>query len=148
MFFKGFGEDEDIIEVDQDFSLEDKVVENVVHQILKCTWRIGQPKKHHSGFEQTKIGVEHHFPLITLLGSHIVIAPPYIKFGEVLCTLEFVDQLGNEGKGVPVFDSTVIALSLLQSWTGWSFPSFFFTKKKSEAKGDFDGECVPSVDFP
>src|SRR5713101_10151827 len=43
----------------------------------------------------------------------------------------------------------VMVLSRLHSCTGCSLPSFFLTKKKGEAKGDFEGQMYPllSISF-
>jgi len=49
--------------------------------------------------------VEGHFPFISGLDTYIIETPSDIKFCEVLGSTELGDELGDEGEGVPVFDS-------------------------------------------
>ena len=48
MLFMCFSENEYVIHVDCYYSAVNEWFEYVVHEILKCGWRIGETKKHYS----------------------------------------------------------------------------------------------------
>ena len=93
MFVECLGEDDDIIHVDKDFPMSDQVMEYIIHHCLECGQGIGKSKEHNQWFEESTIGSKSCFGFVTFLNPNIVVTPPNIKFGEVFCTLKFVDQL-------------------------------------------------------
>jgi hypothetical protein len=42
-------------------------------------------------------------PLIALLDVDIIVSPSYIELGKVLCTLESMDEIFDEGEGLSIF---------------------------------------------
>jgi hypothetical protein len=46
--------------------------------------------------------VERNLPLITFLDADIVVSPVHIELGEVVYTLEVMDQVINEREGVVI----------------------------------------------
>ena len=59
------------------------------------------------------MGDEGSFPLVTFLNSDIVISPSYIKLGEDLGVFKFVDEVGNQGKGVCILDSVAVEVPVI-----------------------------------
>ncbi|KIK93229.1 hypothetical protein PAXRUDRAFT_145523 [Paxillus rubicundulus Ve08.2h10] len=41
-------------------------------------------------------------PFIPFLNPYIVVTPANIKFGEILCSFEFIDKLGDEGERIMI----------------------------------------------
>src|SRR6266404_5607559 len=94
----GQGGNEDVVHIDDDTSAllgkaELDVLEDLVHHGLECTWRICQPKEHHSWFEKTIFGLEYGFLFIPRLDPNVVIAPSYVKFGEDIRILYLTDEI-------------------------------------------------------
>ena len=73
------------IEVDAYQAFHDEVSENVIHHGLEGCRAIGETEEHHQGLEQSSVGSEGSLPLITLLDPDIIVPPPNIQLGEVLC---------------------------------------------------------------
>ena len=48
------------------------------------------------------------FPLVSIFDANIIIPPVNIEFGEDFHSLEFVDEIGDEEKGVCVADSMFV----------------------------------------
>ncbi|KAG6808320.1 hypothetical protein H0H92_004528 [Tricholoma furcatifolium] len=90
MFFKGFCEDEDVVEVHAHHALRDEVAEDVVHHGLEGGGAIGKAKEHGEQFEQSLIGPEGCLSLITLLDAHIVVTSANVQLGEVAGTTELI----------------------------------------------------------
>ena len=65
MFVLGPGEDQDIIEVDEN-ELVKHVSENVVNKSLEDGRSIGEAKRHHQVLVVAGGGVERHLPFISL----------------------------------------------------------------------------------
>ncbi|KAG5335022.1 hypothetical protein C0989_002454, partial [Termitomyces sp. Mn162] len=102
VFFQHFGIDEDVVKVYTHYALCYEVLEDVIHHGLKGGGAIGESKEHNEQLKQSLIGPEGSLPLISFLNVHIVVTPPDVQFSEVLCTLEVVDELRDEGEGVTV----------------------------------------------
>ncbi|KAG5718751.1 hypothetical protein E4T56_gene2632 [Termitomyces sp. T112] len=97
-----FGVDEDVIEVYAHYPLCDEVLEDVVHHGLEGGGAVGESEEHNKQLKQFPVGLEGGLPLISLLDTHLVVAPSDVQFSEVPCTLEVVDELGDEEKGVAI----------------------------------------------
>ncbi|KIJ15052.1 hypothetical protein PAXINDRAFT_78198, partial [Paxillus involutus ATCC 200175] len=46
MFFERTGEDEDVIKIDEDLPFQNKIVEDVVHEVLEGSGGISETKEH------------------------------------------------------------------------------------------------------
>jgi hypothetical protein len=56
---------------------------------------------------------EGSLPLIALSEVDIIVFPLYIKLGEVLCTLELMYEIVDEGEGVSIFSRDGIECSIV-----------------------------------
>ena len=104
---------------------------------LKGRRCVGEAERHDHVFEQAIPGLEGRLPFISFLNSNIVIAPSYIKFGEIPGSLEASHNIRYQWEGVSVFDHDLVQLSVVLYET--KLPSFFLIKKTGEDRGDLDG---------
>src|SRR6266487_589354 len=93
MFLKGFGEDENIVEINADDTFHDQVLEDLIHHGLEGSGTVSQTKEHDQRFKKTMIGVKGCLPLISFLYPHIIIPPPNIQLGEITSSPELVYQI-------------------------------------------------------
>lgn len=82
-------EDEDVVQVDDDKDVED-VGKDVVHEVLKGGWSIGETEGHDQGLEGSITSSECSFPNIVSGDPHEVVARPKIELGEDLRRVETV----------------------------------------------------------
>src|SRR5215472_12861183 len=108
VLFQSLGKDEDIIQIDHNDSFSYQLPENIVHHHLEGGRTVGESKEHDQGLKKTTIHPKGCFPLISRLNANIIESPMNVKLGEVLGTLELVNELRNEWRGYLFF--TVIAL--------------------------------------
>ncbi|KAG6875721.1 hypothetical protein C0993_007798, partial [Termitomyces sp. T159_Od127] len=94
--------DEDVVKVYAHYTLHDEVPEDVIHHCLESGRTVDESKEYDEGFKQSTIGPEGSLPLISFLNAHVVVAPSNIQFGEVLHSLEVIDELGDEGERVAI----------------------------------------------
>ena len=80
---------------------------------MKGGWGVGHAEEHDGRFIESSVGDEGDFPLISFLYSDIVIPPPYVKLGEDLGVFEFVDEIGNQGKGICISDSVAVKVPVV-----------------------------------
>ena len=78
------GVDEKIVHIDDEPSFGDHIAKRVVHEPLKGGGGVGKPEEHYGGFEESLMGDEGCFPLVTVLNSHVVVPPPDVKLSEYL----------------------------------------------------------------
>ena len=102
-----------VVHIDLEPSFSDHIGENVIHERLKSRRGIAEPKKHYSGFKETKRGDERRFPLIFLPDVDIVITPLNIKFGEQCGVLHVIDQLRDEGERISIVNSVGVEISII-----------------------------------
>ena len=57
---------------------------------------VGHSEEHDSRFIESLVGNEGCFPLVAFLDMNIVVPPLYVKLGENLCILEFINQIRDE----------------------------------------------------
>jgi hypothetical protein len=93
MLFNRFHEYEDIVEVDTNHAIHNKILKDVIHHGLKGRGGVRESKKDHQGLEEASVYTKRCLPLIALLHAHIVIPPSYMEFREVLRISELVDEL-------------------------------------------------------
>src|SRR5258708_20437874 len=103
MLLHCFREEEDVIQVDGDYTIRDQILEYLVHHGLESGWTVGETKEHDQGFEQSSVCAECGLPLIAFLHADIVVSPPDIQFGEVTRTPESVNEVGDERKRICIF---------------------------------------------
>ena len=88
MFVERLGEDENVVKVDDDHTLMDKVTEEFVHHGLERCGRIGETEEHDGRFEEAHIGAECGLPFVALLNAHMVVTPADIQLRKVTSTLK------------------------------------------------------------
>src|SRR3979490_1871806 len=113
MFFQRRCKDEDVVEINGDDTLGDKVLKNLVHHRLEGRRAVGQSEVHHERFKQTAISSKRCFPFIPFFYPHIVIPPADIELGEVLHAFESVDEVVNEGKGIAILSGDQIERTIV-----------------------------------
>jgi len=59
---------------------------------LKGGRRVAESEKHYSGFEESFVGFEGRFPLISIFDTDIVVSPSDVQFGEIFGAFEFVNE--------------------------------------------------------
>ena len=96
--------DEEVIHVNDKPSFCNHIPERIRHEPLKSGGGIGHAKEHDGGFIESMVGDEGSLPLVALLDTDIVISPLYIKLCEDLGVFEFVDAIGDQGKGICISD--------------------------------------------
>ena len=95
-----FGEDHDVVNVDNDHVLH--VHKQLIHHRLKGGGGVSKTKEHYCWLERTTVADKGGFSSISFLDANIVITPLKIYLCKILRSLELVDELGNERKGVVV----------------------------------------------
>ena len=73
------GVDQDVVHIDGYPSFSYSVLEDVVHHCLECHRGIGESEEHYFWFEQSLIGSEGCFPLISFFDSDVVISSSYVE---------------------------------------------------------------------
>ena len=81
------------------------------------------------------MGDEGGFPLVAFLDSDIVISPSHIKLGEDLGVFEFVDKIGDQGKGIRVLNSMAIEILVVLARSEATI--LFFDEEKRRSLGGF-----------
>jgi hypothetical protein len=84
MFFQVFGEDEDVIDAYAYDAVADEVFKNVIHHSLEGGQAVNHAIQHYQWFKQSSVTPKGHFPFISFLDSHVLVATSDIEFGEVL----------------------------------------------------------------
>src|SRR3979490_940971 len=113
MFFQRRCKDEDVVEINGDDTLGDKVLKNLVHHRLEGRRAVGQSEVHHERFKQTAISSKRCFPFIPFFYPHIVIPPADVELGEVLRAFKSVNEVVNEGKGIAIFSGDQVERAIV-----------------------------------
>jgi len=77
-----WGEDEEVIHINDEPSFSDHVSEGVIHKSLEGGGGVGEAKEHDGRFEEAFVGDEGGFPLMPVFNTDVVVAPPNIELGE------------------------------------------------------------------
>src|SRR5467141_5281895 len=109
MIFKGVGEDEDIVEVDH-YEDVSHVSEDMVHEGLECSGRIGEPHGHNQEFKRAISGAKCCLPLMASGDANIVVASPQVKLGVDLGTAELVKEIGDKRDQVPILPGELVEI--------------------------------------
>ncbi|KIJ10733.1 hypothetical protein PAXINDRAFT_85569, partial [Paxillus involutus ATCC 200175] len=91
--------------------------EDVIHQRLECRRGVAKSKEHNIRFKESMGRDEHRLPMITRFDLHVVVSPSDIEFRKDLRSFEFINEVGNEGKGIRVLDSVGVQVSVILAWT-------------------------------
>ena len=78
MFIDSFREDEDVVQVDHNYTFCNELFKDVVHHHLEGSWAVCETEEHNEWFEQSAVHSESSLPFITFLDTDIVEAPPNI----------------------------------------------------------------------
>ena len=89
-------EQEDIVEVDDQMILIDKVVKNRIHKGLEGSWSVTEAECHDQGFEEAKFAFKGGFSFIAVADTDVVITPADVEFDKVAGALEFVNEFRNQ----------------------------------------------------
>jgi hypothetical protein len=84
MFLESSAPNEDVIEIDCDFTFSNQICEDGIHQCLKRGGQIGEPEEHDARLKETLIGDEGCLPFIAFFDPDVVVASTNIKLGEDL----------------------------------------------------------------
>ena len=105
--------DKKVVHVDNEPSFCDHIVKGVVHEPLKGGRGIDMTKEHYSWFKESFIGDESGLLLVSVFDMDIVIPPADVKFGENLCSLEFINEIRDEWEGVCIVDHVFIDIAIV-----------------------------------
>ena len=89
-------EDEDVIHVNDDFLVDNQILEDLVHHGLECCWAVCKAEEHDEGFEQSAICPERGFPFVAFLDTDVVVSPADVKLGEVASSSEVTNDVGDQ----------------------------------------------------
>ena len=84
---------------------------------MKGGGRVGKTKEHYGQFKKSFVGDKGSFPLVSILDMDIVISPADVKFGKDLCSLEFINEVRDEGEGVYVMDHVFVDVVVVLTGT-------------------------------
>ncbi|KIJ06958.1 hypothetical protein PAXINDRAFT_91198, partial [Paxillus involutus ATCC 200175] len=93
------------------------VLEDMIHQCLECRRGVAKSKEHDIRFEESMGRDKRRFPTITWFDLNVVVSPSDIEFRKDLRSFEFINEIGDEGKGIRVFDSVGVQVSIILAWT-------------------------------
>ena len=107
------GVDKKVIHVDNKPSFCNHIVKGVIHEPLKGSGEIDKTKEHYSWFKESFLDDKSGLPLISVFDMDIVIPPVDVKFGKNLCSLEFINKIRDEWKGVCVVDHVFVDIAIV-----------------------------------
>jgi len=90
------GVDEDVIQVHEDTNIEE-VAKNVVHELLKSGWRIGESERHYTPFKRAIASSECSFPFVAFMDSDKMVGMLEVNVGEQSCFTQAVQEIGDPG---------------------------------------------------
>ena len=62
------------------------------------------------------MGDKDGFSLVSILDIYIVVLPSHIKFDEYFYFLEFIDEVGDERKGIGILNCVFIKVTIVLAW--------------------------------
>jgi len=87
---------EDVIQVNEDANIKE-VAKNVVHELLKGSWRIGESKRHYTPFKGAIVSLECGFPFVTFADSDKMVGMLEVNVGEHSCFTWTVKEIRDLG---------------------------------------------------
>ena len=76
--------------------------EDVVHEALKCCWRVGESKGHHVPLKGSVSGSEGSFPFVTFMDLNEMVGMLEINFGEYPSLLRTIKEVSHSGEQVTI----------------------------------------------
>ena len=134
------GINEEVVHVYDKPSFCDHIAKGVIHEVLESGGGIGEAKEHYSGLKESLMGDKGSFPLMSIFDSDIIVSPSDVELGEDFRPLEFIDKVGNEGKGVCITDSVFVDVAIVL--TRSEATVLFFDKKKRRCLGELEGQIL------
>ena len=134
---------EEVIHIDDKPSFSNHVSEGIVHELLKRHRGVAETEEHHGWFEESFVGDESGFPLMTVFDADVVVSRANIKLGKVVSIFQLVHEVGDEGKRVGVVDSMFIEVTVVLTGTeleGQTFLVAKFSSRKSLVAFFLSGE--------
>ncbi|KDQ30026.1 hypothetical protein PLEOSDRAFT_1027867, partial [Pleurotus ostreatus PC15] len=113
MLFARLGVDQNVIQIDNDHTFRNELPEEVVHHGLEGRWAIRQSEEHYQRLEESTRSPERGLPLVALLDPDVVETPPDVELGEVASVPEFIHQVRDERKWVPILDRHAVELPIV-----------------------------------
>ena len=117
------GEDKEVIYVDDEPPFSDEVPEQIVDELLDHGRGIHESKEHDCEFQEPFMGYKGGFPLVSIFDSDIVVSLVDIELGKNLCSLELINKVRDEEKGVGVPNGIFIQVAIVLEWMN-CHPSF------------------------
>ena len=77
-----WGEDEEVIHVNDKPSFYYHISEGVVYESLECHRGVGKSKEHYCWFKEAFVRNEGSLPLVAVFGADVVVTPIDVKLGE------------------------------------------------------------------
>ena len=96
------GEDKEVIHINDKPSFSDHIAERVIHEPLERGRGVGKPEEHYCRFEEAFVCDEGGLPLVAILDADVVVSPLDVKLSKQFGVLEFVNEVGDEGKWIGV----------------------------------------------
>ncbi len=143
MFRGGLGEDQDVIQIDENEPV-DHVTEDVVDQGLEHSRSVGQPAGHNQVFKVSKGGVEGCFPFVSLADTDKVVCTAQVQFGED-SSAKSRGAKAELIKGRGYLFLIAMLFRPQKSIHGFKVPSFLLTKKKTAPTGEEEGRMIPAA---
>ena len=126
---------EHVIHVYGEPSFSQFFLEDGVHHGLEGCRGVSESKEHYVWFEQSLIGDEGCFPLVSVFDSDVVVAPSDVELREEFCSFYSRDKLGDEWEWVAVLYCPFINLPIVLHWPELSV--FLFDKEEGRCVGAF-----------
>ena len=91
--------DEEIIHVDDEPSFCNHVMKGIIHEVLEGGRGISETEEHHGWFEESFMGDESSFPLMSILDSDIIISPLDTKLVKIFAPWSLLTRSEMSGRG-------------------------------------------------
>ena len=88
MFFYRPSEDENVVQVDNYYTLCNEILEDIVHHCLKGSWTVGHSKEHYEGLKQATVSIESYLLLIAGLDMYIIKPLLDVKLGKIFGSMK------------------------------------------------------------
>ena len=109
-----FGEDEDIVEIDNDTDVEE-ILEDVVHEPLERGGSIGKSERHNKPFKGAIASPKGGFPFVTFGDADQVVSMPEVDLGIDRGATGSGEEVGDKWKGVAVLLGNLIETTVIDA---------------------------------
>ena len=111
--FDVFAIDKNVVHVHHYLTISYQVHEYQVHEGLEGGQTVCHAKVHYSWLKQSSVRDNSSLPFVTFLDKNVVIPPPDIKFGEVLCLCQSIDYVCCQGEWIPICNGDFIKSAIV-----------------------------------